>query len=528
MEFSLAGIIRQQAALRPDAPALTSTGRTLTFAELDRRSSQVAQALATEGVGHQERVAFIEKNSAEWFEVLLGGAKLNAVNVSVNWRLSPREMAEIVNDADARVLVVGHEFRGHLAEFEDQLTSVTKTVVLGGDHDGEKDKEKHERYEDWLARHPANDPGAASGPDDVAFQLYTSGTTGLPKGVMLTNANFGMVDRTSVEWALDAASVNLVAMPLFHIGGGGWAIIGMWNGAHSVVLREVDPGAVLDAVPRHGVTNAFLVPAVIQMMLLHPDCPTTDFSSLRTVLYGASPISSDVLSRAIETFGCGFAQAYGLTETTGAVTILRPGDHEPDGPRAALLRSCGLPFAWVEIRIADPDSGEPLPVGQVGEIWTRSAQNMKGYWRKPDETAKTITADGWLRTGDAGYLDGAGYVFIHDRVKDMVVSGGENIYPAEVENVLFAHPGVADVAVIGVPSERWGETVKAVVVRKASADGDALTADELIAFSRARLAHFKCPTSVDFVEVLPRNPSGKVLKRQLREPYWAGTSRGVG
>jgi long-chain acyl-CoA synthetase len=527
MEFSIAGIIRQQAAERPDAPALTDRERTLTFAELDRRSSQVAQALAAEGVAGQDRIAFIEKNSAEWFEVLLGGAKLNAVNVSVNWRLSAREMAEIVNDAEARVLVVGQEFRGHLAEFEDRLSSVTKIVLLGppaNDAAGAK----HELYEDWLGRRAADDPGVEAGPDDVAFQLYTSGTTGLPKGVMLTNANFGMVDHTSAEWALDVSSVNLVAMPLFHIGGGGWAIIGMWNGAHSVVLREVDPSAVLAAVPRYGVTNAFLVPAVIQMMLLHPDCAATNFSSLRTVLYGASPIASDILARAVQAFGCGFAQAYGLTETTGAVTILRPGDHDPGGPRAALLRSCGLAFDWVEIRIADPETGQAVPIGQVGEIWTRSAQNMKGYWRKPEETARTITSDGWLRTGDAGYVDDRGYVYIHDRVKDMIVSGGENIYPAEVENVLFGHPGVADVAVIGVPSEKWGETVKAVVVRTGSPDGDALTAEELIAFSRSLLAHFKCPTSVDFVSVLPRNPSGKVLKRELREPYWRDRSRGVG
>lgn len=523
MQFSLAGIIREQVASRPDAPALTAQERTLTFAELDARSSRVAQALAAEGVGSQDRVAFIEKNSAEWFEFLLGGAKLNAVNVSVNWRLAPREMAEIVNDAGARVLVVGEEFRGQLAEFEDQLATVTKTVVLGPDRD-----DKHERYEDWLARYPEIDPGVASGPDDVAFQLYTSGTTGLPKGVMLTNSNFGMLDRTSQEWSLDGASVNLVAMPLFHIGGGGWAITGMSNGAHSVVLREVDAGAVLAAVPRYRVTNAFVVPAVIQMMLLHPDCPATDFSSLRTVLYGASPIASDVLGRAVETFGCGFAQAYGLTETTGAVTILRPADHDPGGARAGLMRSCGVPFDWVELRIADPESGEAVPVGEVGEIWTRSVQNMKGYWRKPEETAKTILTDGWLRTGDAGYVDDAGFVFIHDRVKDMVVSGGENIYPAEVENVLFAHPGVADVAVIGVPSDRWGETVKAVVVRKVSPDGEALTPESLIEFSRSRLAHFKCPTSVDFIDVLPRNPSGKVLKRELREPYWRGVSRRVG
>jgi acyl-CoA synthetase (AMP-forming)/AMP-acid ligase II len=240
--------------------------------------------------------------------------------------------------------------------------------------------------------------------------------------------------------------------------------------------------------------------------------------------YGASPISEKVLVQALRTFRCGFAQLYGMTETTGAITILRPDEHDPEGPHAGWLRSCGRPFAHVALRIVDPESGADVPAGRVGELWTRSYHNMKGYWQNPEETARTIDAEGWLRTGDAGYVDEDGYVYLHDRVKDLIVSGGENIYPAEVENVLMSHADVADVAVIGVPSEQWGETVKAIVVLAPGAQTDA---QPLIEHSRARLAHFKCPTSVDFVPVLPRNPSGKILKRQLREPYWKGIDRRV-
>jgi long-chain acyl-CoA synthetase len=251
-------------------------------------------------------------------------------------------------------------------------------------------------------------------------------------------------------------------------------------------------------------------------------------SSLRTVFYGASPISEDVLMRSITALGCDFAQVYGLTETTGAITSLMPGDHDPDGPRASLLRSAGRPFDHVELRIVDTDSGAVLPVGAVGEVWTRSDQNMLGYWDKPEETAAVLSEDGWFRTGDAGWIDDDGYLFLHDRIKDMIVTGGENVYPAEVENALLAHPAVADAAVIGVPDDKWGETVKAIVVRTPGASGDdrALAAD-IIAATRDRLAHFKCPTSVDFIDVLPRNPSGKILKRELRLPYWTGSERNI-
>jgi acyl-CoA synthetase (AMP-forming)/AMP-acid ligase II len=226
--------------------------------------------------------------------------------------------------------------------------------------------------------------------------------------------------------------------------------------------------------------------------------------------------------------GCDFAQVYGLTETTGAITSLMPADHDPAGPRAGLLRSAGRPFDHIELRIVDTESGEALPSGEVGEVWTRSDQNMLGYWNKPEETAAVLDEDGWFRTGDAGWVDQEGFLFLHDRIKDMIVTGGENVYPAEVENALLAHPAVADAAVFGVPDTKWGETVKAVVVRAAGAtvDDEDLAMD-IIAATRGRLAHYKCPTSVEFIDVLPRHPSGKVLKRELRRPYWPEGGRSI-
>jgi long-chain acyl-CoA synthetase len=397
---------------------------------------------------------------------------------------------------------------------------VQKIVIIGdGGHPD------HDDYLAWREAQPAADPGVEATGDDVAMQLYTSGTTGLPKGVMLTQTNlFSLVPNAASEWGLDSdQTVNLVAMPLFHIGGSGWGLVGMFNGGESVLMREVDPAGILQVIPKHNLTHAFLVPAVLQFLLMMPGVDQTDFSSLRVIAYGASPITDDVLRRSIATFGCDFIQLYGLTETTGAITQLDAADHDPE-KRPDLLRSCGKPFSWVELRIVDPETGADRGEGEVGEIWCSTTQNMKGYWNHPDETAKTLLPDGWLRTGDAGYLK-EDFLYLYDRVKDMIVSGGENVYPAEIENVLMSHPAVADVAVIGVPDEKWGETVKAIVVRAEGADP---TPEELIAYCRERLAGFKCPKSVDWATELPRNPSGKLLKRELREPYWAGQSRRIG
>ncbi len=517
MAWSLGGVIRNQARGRGDRPMITYGARTITWSEMGARSSRVGQALLASGLTEQSRVAFLDKNGPEYFEVLLGGGKANVVNVAVNWRLTPAEMAYVINDARAHLLVVGQDFVGHLEAMEPTLKSVERIVVIGG-------HTRHENYEAWIARHPAVDPGHAVAPTDVAMQLYTSGTTGLPKGAMLTNANLGtLLPNVGPWWQFDETSVNLVCMPLFHIGGSGWALVGMGVGGHTILCRDFVPADILTTLEHYQVTNALFVPAMLQFLTTVPGAAARDYRALRSIVYGASPITNEVLVRSMQTFRCPFIQVYGLTETTGAITQLPANDHAVEGPRARLLRSAGKPFPHVELRIVEP-GGRECPPGEVGEVWTRSVQNFKGYWGRDDETARTLDADGWLRTGDAGFLDAEGYLFLTDRVKDMIISGGENVYPAEVENALSDHPAVADIAIIGVPHERWGETVKAVVVLRAGASADAA---DIIAFARARLAHFKCPTSVDLVESLPRNPSGKILKRELREPYWQGRARRI-
>jgi len=515
---TVSDIIRVHGIDRAERPALIEGDRQLTWAQLYRRSCQVANLLVANGVGDQDRVAFLDKNGIEHFEVFYGASLLNAVCVDVNWRLAPPEVEYIVNDAQAKVLVVGPDFVPVLDAIATNLTTVTRILVIRGDG-------RYDDYDIAVLAQTDTDPGTPSATDDVAFQLYSSGTTGRPKGVMLSNSNFfSLLPMAKQIWELSPDAVNLVAMPLFHIGGGGWAVAGMYEGCTSVILRELDPVALIRMFGELKITHAFLVPAVLQFMLMVPGAEEADYSSLEVFVYGASPISEDVLARSVRMFGCKFWQAYGLTETTGAVVNLPPGDHDPDGPNRHRLRSCGVAGPGVELRIVDTDTLADCAVGEVGEIWIRSPQVMKGYWNLPEETEKSITTDGWFRSGDAGYLDQDGYLFIHDRVKDMIVSGGENVYPAEVENVLMGHPAVADVAVIGVPHEKWGETAKAIVVRKPAAE---VTEQDIIDYARERLARFKCPTTVEWVEALPRNPSGKILKKDLRAPYWEGRTRNV-
>jgi len=498
---TLAALVRELAANRPDAPAVTLGPLTRTFAELHERSSRVARALQAAGVGPGDRVGVLDKNAPTFYEVVFGAAKLGAVTVGLNFRLAAPEVADVVADAAPRVVVVDPEFTGLLPE------GGPRVVGLGPE------------YEAWLAGvDDPSDPGGGGDPDAVVLQLYSSGTTGRPKGAMLTSANLLWTPRMGREfYGMDEHTVNLVPSPLFHIGGAGYSLTALGQGGHTVLVRDMDPVAVLGLIERHGVTHTFLVPAVVQMLAESAALPGTDLSSLRRIAYGAAPMGETQLLKAIALFGCDFMGVYGMTETAGSVVCLLPADHDPGGPRAGLLRSVGKPLPWLELRVVDPATGTDAAPGGVGEIWVRSGQNTVGYWGQPQLTAETVTDEGWLRTGDAAYLDAEGYVFLHDRMKDMVVSGGENVYPAEVENVLYAHPEVLEAAVIGVPSDRWGETVKAVVVRRPGA-----TVDEpgLIAFARDRLAHYKCPTSVDFADELPRNASGKVLKKVLRAPFW--------
>ncbi len=515
---TVADVVRVHAEAQPDGVAYVLGDRTMTWAELHERSSQVAQALGASGVEAGDRVAILDKNSLEYFDLVFGCAKLNAVLVAVNWRLAPPEAAFIVNHATAKVLVVGDDLVPLLEGFEKDLATVEQILVIGG-HD------RHSDYEDWVQAHDAVDPALPSGPDDVAFQYYSSGTTGLPKGVMLTNgACFAGLQGIRELLAFDRESVSMAVMPQFHVAGGFWGLVAGYLGRPTVVQREVDPVGIVDLIAKHRVTHAVYVPALLQFLNMVPGIADADLSSLRCIVYGASPISEEVLVASIKTFGCDFLQAYGMTETSGGCVFLPPADHDVDGPNRHRLRAAGLPWGDTELKIVDAELQE-VPVGEVGEILIRSPQNMVGYWNQPEATAATILEDGFLRTGDAGYLDEDGYLYIHDRVKDMIISGGENVYPAEVENRLMAHPEVADCAVIGVPDEKWGETPKALVVRT---PGSTLPEAALLEFAREGLAKFKCPTSVEWRDELPRNPSGKLLKNQLREPYWKGKDRRVG
>jgi acyl-CoA synthetase (AMP-forming)/AMP-acid ligase II len=517
---NLADMVRARAKTRGNATAFEFEGRRTSFAEFDRLTNRVANGLKALGVRPRQRIAYLGKNSDIYFELLLGAIKANVVMAPVNWRLAGPEIAFIVADCKAPVLFVGPEFITQVRNIKAQLPDVRTVMTTEGGAPEWPD------YTAWRDAHDSGgDPNVEINRQDIAIQLYTSGTTGKPKGAMLSHANLlNLVETGSGEkpdwnkWSED--DVSLVAMPIFHIGGSGWGVLGLYHGAKGVIAREFDPTRVLDFFEQSGITKLFMVPAAMQFVVRQPRARHVDFSRLKYMLYGASPIPAALLKECIEVFGCGFVQMYGMTETTGTIVALPPEDHVEGLER---MRSAGKALPGVELAILDAE-GNPLPPGEAGEIATRSGSNMVGYWNLPEATARTLGRDGWLRTGDAGYMDRDGYLYIHDRIKDMIISGGENIYPAEVESAICDHPDVAEVAVIGVPDDQWGEAVKAIVVMK---PGKEAAASDIINFTRERIAGYKTPKSVEFITALPRNASGKILRRKLRDPYWAGKDRQV-
>jgi len=516
---TLADVPRHHNRVRPDAIALQFEGRTTTYAQFDRHTNQIANALIAAGVKKGDHIAYLGKNSDHVFELLFGAAKMGAITAPVGWRLAIPEAAYVVRDAKARMLFVGPEVTAHARAIAAEDPDLQIIAMEPGD-DG------WPLFETWRDASSDADPNLPVDEQDVAFQLYTSGTTGHPKGALLTHLNmrggWREWDKAGFDWnTWTADDVSLIAMPVAHIGGAGWGIVGLTYGARNYVVREFNPAAIPGIIAEHRISKLFMVPPALQMVIRQPDARAVDYSCLAFIVYGATPIPLALLQECMDVFGCGFVQMYGMTETCGAVVYLPPEDHDPAGN--ARMAAAGKPLPGVEIKIMG-EAGETLPSGAVGEIAIRSITNMQGYWGKPEATAETIDADGWLRSGDAGYLDEDGYLFLHDRVKDMIKTGGENVYPAEVENAIYGHPHVAEVAVIGVPDETWGEAVKAVVTPK---PGTEPSAEDIIAYARQRIAGFKVPKTVDFVPALPRNATGKVLRRELREPYWAGKTRRV-
>jgi acyl-CoA synthetase (AMP-forming)/AMP-acid ligase II len=514
MEF-MTDAVAHWAAVQPDAEALTYREVRWTWGQWHDRIRRVAGGLAARGVGRGGRVAFLDKNNPACLEVSLGAGLLGAASAVVNWRLAAGEMDYVINDSGASVLFAGAELLPAVDAIRDRIPRVTDVITVGGPDDD---------YERFLAAaRPAGRGREVTG-EDLWLVMYSSGTTGRPKGVMLSHRNLIEHTRNAVPVApLGPGDRNLVAMPLFHVAGTSYALFGIYAGSASTFTREPDPASLLAAFAA-GATHAFLVPAVIGALLAAGDQAITALSGLKYLLYGAAPMPLPMLRQALAAWPeLNFVQVYGQTELAGVISALSPQAHR-DAGRPDRLVSAGTPLPGAEVRVVDPATGQDVTAGHPGEFWFRSAQRMMGYLNRPEDTAQAITEQGWLRSGDIGHVGDGGFLFVSDRVKDMIITGGENVYSPEVEQVVAEHPAVAEVAVIGVPDDSWGEAVKAVVALR---PGQQASGPEIIEFARERLAHYKCPSTIDIIGALPRNPSGKVLKRTLRTPYWEGRDRQI-
>jgi acyl-CoA synthetase (AMP-forming)/AMP-acid ligase II len=503
-------VIRRRAVATPAGVAMQGGGDSATFAELDRRSNQVANGLLSMGCSPRDRVLFIGANSPAFVEVSYGAAKAGAVFAPISHRLSPREVVEVVADAAPALIVIDARLEPLLAGVPGAPDGPARLVVSAD--------QGAASYRPWRDMQADSDPHADPGPDEVAVIMYSSGTTGLPKGIMLSGRNFACGLRTLNQLTeMTENSVISAPIPFFHISGYGQLLAANLNGARMVLEQPSSPSDLLAMLVNDRVSHAMLVPTVLQTLLSHPGLTSADLSALRYVMYGAAPISAELLERARATLHCKFLQSYGLTESTGGFTILTPEEHVEALDHPHRLRSTGRAMAGVRIRVVNPTTGSDVPVGEHGEIWVAGPRVMKGYWRQPELTAAAVVDGEWLRTGDGGSFDPDGFLYLHERIKDMIVSGGENIYPAEVERVLAEHPGVGEVAVVAVPSQRWGESPFGFVVPAAGAYvGAQVSEGELLEWTRERLARFKCPVGIAFVDELPRTPTGKIKRAVLR------------
>ncbi|RIL06895.1 MAG: 2-succinylbenzoyl-CoA synthetase [Proteobacteria bacterium] len=507
MRTNLGLFLAKRAQLSPSVEALVEVerGRRFTYAELEARACRAANALAAQGVRRGDRVALLLMNGVEYLESYFAIAKLGAVLVPLNWRLVPDELAFIVKDAGATALLFDAEFDDAVRALRERDTGIRTWLRAGGDAPAPA---LGAAWDDLVREAPSAPPAIEGGDDDMLFIMYTSGTTGLPKGVVHTHATV----------AAACITVNLTAdmryrdrylqmLPLFHVGALTPAVSCVHRGGTLVLLRAFDPSRAWDVIEAERVTTGLAVPAMLQFMWLSPRRGSADTSSLRWLMSGAAPVPVPVIEQ-YAAAGIEIHQVYGLTESGGPACLI--------GPEQAIAKagSTGPAFFHTDVRVVD-EAGRDVAAGAVGEVWIRGAHVMKEYWNRPDATAEAIV-DGWLRSGDLATVDKEGFVYIQDRKKDMIISGGENVYPAEIESVLAGHPKLAECAVIGQPSARWGESPAAIVVQR---PGESATPDEIVDFCRGKLARYKVPRVVEFVDAIPRNPTGKILKRVLRERF---------
>lgn len=503
----------------PERVAISFNGRRRTFREFANRVARLAAALQGIGMAADDRVGMLALNSDRYLEYVMGvwwgGGVLNPVNI----RWSAAEIAYSLSDCDTRILIVDDHF-AHIAREVCALAQTAPILIHAGDGGPPPGMLSF----DALIAAAAPVPDAGRGGADLACIMYTGGTTGFPKGVMQTHLNIwsSCLMRIAESAPLPDSAV-LHAAPFFHVAGLGRALVQFIAGEAHVVIPAFDAGEVLKAIGTERVSDTLLVPTMILAVLNHPDFARTDLASLKRLTYGASPIPETLLDRLIEALpGIQLAHSYGMTEACPSISANSPFNHDEAGRKSGLYRSIGRGLPGLMLKVVDSD-GEEVPRGTVGEIVVRGPNVMAGYWKKPEETAQAVR-DGWLHTGDGAYMDAQGYLYIVDRIKDMIVSGGENVYSAEVESVIARHPAVAACAVVGIPHDTWGEAVHAVVVCK---PGVALDEDDIRGHCRLFIAAYKCPKTVEFREQLPLSAAGKVLKRNLRAPYWAGRQRKI-
>jgi O-succinylbenzoate-CoA ligase len=508
MQNNVGLFLTKRAFLSPDREAYVDgdLDLRLSFAELNARSNQLCNAFLASGIEKGDRVALLLMNSAEFVEAFFAMAKIGAVVVPLNWRLVPDELEFILKNAGAKRIIFGEEFLGSVTELHSRgdKTDLQQWLQVEDELAIAPFAESYQRFRDAAAD---DEPATGAADDDMLYIMYTSGTTGLPKGVVHTHA--------TVTWALMTmgATINyedgdrfLGALPLFHVGALSPLTMNVYRGITSVVMRSFDPSRAWQLIQDEKITVGLMVPAMLNFMLQVPNRPDFDYSSLRWMLTGAAPVPLSLLE-AYEELGIGILQIYGLTETCGPACLM---DAENATRKAG---STGRAFFHTDVRIVD-EKGNDCPPDVAGEVLVRGGHVMTEYWNNPEATAKTVV-DGWLHTGDIAFMDDEGFVTIADRIKDMIISGGENVYPAEIEAALMTHSDVVEAAVIGQKSEKWGESPLALVV--ASSEG--LTEEAVLAHCKTKLAAFKRPKAVSFVDSIPRNPSGKILKRVLREQY---------
>jgi len=511
---SIGDISRFQAIHRAENTALIFNDEHLSYKALDTLASQSANGLMFAGVKKNDRICYLGTNSAHYFELIFAASKIGAVMCPINWRLSTTEVSYILEDTEAKIIFITNEFSETVNKVLEK-TSRNITVVM------------IDNFSDWRKKNKASDPKVECGLKDDVIQLYTSGTTGYPKGVRLSNRSLLLTreresKKSSPEWSRwHQNDVSLISMPCFHMGGTNYGLSTLYAGATGVITSQFDPLNQINFIKKYGITKQFIVPTALRIMLKEQSLSNTELESLKYISYGSSPIPLDLMESAIEKFGCKFIQKYGMTETGGSCTALSPEDHTI--PPNSRMNSVGKPLNGVKLKIIN-SSGLEQKIGDKGEIVIQSTGNMNGYWKNSQETKKSILDGNWFKTGDVGYLDQEGYLYILDRVKDMILSGGENIYSAEVERALKQNPIIDQVAVIGVPDKKWGESVKACIVLKPNTIKNET---KIISECKKILASYKCPKSIDFLTELPRSTSGKVLKRQLRKPYWVASNKQV-